>query len=544
MDVNGSLLETNGLMIHVGECIGRFGKTLRASFVVLVVILTGPALGADPVREALEALVARQGLEMPEVASFYAQRDFRPVWTAPERGQALLALLAGAATHGLNPADYDLAPPSRLAPGADAPGQAQRDWRLSVVLARLARHLAAGKVDPRRLYPEWNFASPLGLGEAARRLEALVQAPDLAAAVAALAPRSPEYQGLRQALAAYQGQAQAGPWPQVAPGPTLKLGMAGPRVAALRARLAAEGWVPGGDGGVLDPDLAAAVGRFQGRHGLEPDGAVGKRTLAALNVPVEARIEQIRVNLERLRWVARDREGDHLLVDIAGFTARLYLDGRQAWDSRVVVGRPYRKTPAFRADLRYLVLNPRWVVPPTILREDVLPKVARDPAYLEAHAMRVVDRDGQAVAAEEIDWGRYRKGGFPHQIVQVPGPENPLGQIKFMLPNPYLIYLHDTPSRGLFQRTERAQSSGCVRLEKPQELAVLLLDDAERWSLEGLRQALATGATRTLPVKRRVPVLVLYFTAAADEAGGVSFRPDLYGRDGAVLAALNRADPP
>lgn len=478
------------------------------------------------------------------LARFYAAREYRPAWTEPGQAQGLVALVETLPDHGLDPADFPLERLRQAASAhpADAVEGAEREWLLTTSLARLARQMTVGKVDPRRLYPEWNFAPPPGPDEAAAQLEGLLQAPALAPAVAALAPPFAEYQGLLKALAAYRALAQKGPWPTVPGGSSLKPGMDDPRVPALRARLAAEGEVASGGGksAHYDPELAAAVSRFQTRHGLEADGAVGERTLAELNVPVAARVDQIRVNLERLRWVARDRVGDHLVVDVAGFTARLYLDGRKAWDSRVVVGRPVRKTPAFRADLTYLVLNPRWVVPPTILREDVLPKLAADPAYLAAHAMTVVDGAGQPVPAEAIDWQRYRSGGFPHQIVQVPGPENPLGQIKFMLPNPYAIYLHDTPSRRLFQRTDRAQSSGCIRLEKPLDLAVLLLDDPVRWSLDGLKTELGNNRTRSVSVKRQVPVLVLYFTAEADGAGSVGFRPDFYDRDGAVLTGLQR----
>jgi murein L,D-transpeptidase YcbB/YkuD len=518
----------------------------RALLVAVMTLAWTGAAQADAVQEALRARIENlpgNGI-VPVVASFYGQRDFRPGWTRREQARALVAVVETLPGHGLDTADYPLETLHLAAAdtGGSPAQRADRDLLLTATLARLSAQLSHGKVDPRRLYPEWNFAATPALGEQVSILESLLQQEDLGRAVAALAPQQPEYQGLRAALAHYRRLEQAGGWGAVGEGPTLKPGMRDSRVTALRGRLQAEGeaLAAGPDAQRFDPALQAAVIRFQARHGMDPDGTVGRRTLAELNVPVAARIAQIRVNLERLRWVARDRVGDHLLVDIAGFTARLYLDGHLAWDSKVVVGRPYRKTPAFRADLQYLVLNPRWVVPPTILREDVLPKAAADPGYLAAHDMRMVDEAGQVVAPEAVDWGRARAGRFPYRIVQVPGPDNPLGQIKFMLPNPYSIYLHDTPSRRLFKRSMRAESSGCVRLEKPQELAVLLLDDPERWSPEALQAELATGHTRSVSVKRQVPVLVLYFTAEAEAGGAVQLRPDLYGRDEAVLAALNR----
>ncbi|HTO51582.1 MAG TPA: L,D-transpeptidase family protein, partial [Burkholderiales bacterium] len=314
--------------------------------------------------------------------------------------------------------------------------------------------------------------------------------------------------------------------------------MRDPRVAALRARLIASGDIERGasEPAQFDEGLETAVRRFQSRHGLETDGIVGRRTLAALNVGVPRRIEQLRVNLERVRWVAQDLAGDYLIVDIAGFSARLVLDGRPVWSSRVVVGRPYRRTPVFRATLEQVVLNPTWTVPPTILREDLLPKLARDPDYLARHRMQVVDASGRPVKVSEIVWDR--PGGFPYQIVEAPGDDNPLGQLKFDLPNPHAVYLHDTPAGQLFEKTQRAFSSGCIRLEKAFELAVLLLDDPQRWSADALRTAIASGQTRSVRVNHRVPVVLLYFTAEVDEDGTVRFHPDFYDRDPRVLAAL------
>jgi murein L,D-transpeptidase YcbB/YkuD len=190
--------------------------------------------------------------------------------------------------------------------------------------------------------------------------------------------------------------------------------------------------------------------------------------------------------------------------------------------------------------MKYLVLNPEWNVPPTILREDVLPKVAWDPGYLQRHAMRVVDPAGRPLDPAAIDWAHYRgePRSFPHQVVQAPGKDNPLGTVKFMFPNEHSVYLHDTPSRALFERTVRAFSSGCIRIDRPLDLAVLLLDDPQHWSRPQLEEAIATGKVRTLPVRRPVPVLLLYFTATAGADGELHFRPDLYDRDGPIIRAL------
>lgn len=527
---------------------------LLQSFALALALSWTPAWAADTPPEVLRARVEQlrtggDAIDDARIAAralidqFYVRRAFEPVWD-DARAAALRDLVRDSVTHGLDPVDYHEAALERLAIARDPLAAANRELLYTDALVRLVYHLHFGKVNPRELYAEWNFSRALGGGAATpvEALEALLTAPDLRAAVEHYAPHVEIYQALRRALAGYRRIAAGGGWPDVAKGPTLRVGMHDARVPTLLARLQAsadaDGVVPGTEA-LYDEALAAAVRRFQRRHGLEADGVLGESTRRALNVPVAARIDQLRVNLDRVRWVAQDLVDDFLLVDIAGFTARLYLKDTLVWSSRIVVGKPFRKTPAFRAPLRYIVLNPTWTVPPTILREDLMPKLVRDPDYLAHNEMQLVDSSGRAVAPGAIDWSRVREGGgFPYQVVQAPGATNPLGQLKFMLPNPYAIYLHDTPSRTLFERSARAFSSGCIRLERPRELAVLLIDDPVEWDRARLDAAIADGAIRTVMLKRQIPVLLLYFTAEADELGIPSFRPDLYGRDKAVLAGL------
>jgi murein L,D-transpeptidase YcbB/YkuD len=546
--------------------------------------LSSPQAPATTVAQRLEevlnepASVVSLGGSSEEAAAirlFYYGRGYRPAWTDNARRGELIAAVEASREHGLAPEDFDIVALRQMAARSDDDAQMilRRELLFTETLARLVRQLRYGKVDPSALYSTWNFSPPPGVQERAQTLDELLDAASLQTALAALAPQDAAYRGLQQALSRFTALAAKGGWPSVPDGPTLRPGESDARVRALRARLQAEGWLAEakadkanaagehqghklgkasarGDSSRYDKALAEAVQRFQTAHGLRPDAAVGSNTIAALNVSAAERVAQIRVNLERVRWVARDMTADRLVVDITSFNAALQLDGARVWSSKVMVGRPARETPVLLDHVQHLVLNPKWVVPPTILREDVIPGMNRNAAYLQQHNLRIVDRSGQAVAPEQIDWSSAKRGGFPYQVVQESGSRGALGRVKFSLSNGYAIYLHDTPSRALFSKPARALSSGCVRLEKPRELALLLLDDPERWNEEALTAAIASARTRTLPVGRHVPVMLLYRTAvadgsdAADHLGAVSFRVDIYNQDPPLLAMLDRRSRP
>jgi murein L,D-transpeptidase YcbB/YkuD len=496
----------------------------------------------EALRAGAEVRIGRDRIASTRLLPELYERDgFRLAWTR-DAAEELLGAIADSATHGLDPDDYHRPEIERLLAREplDATQRVDLDLLLTDALVRLAYHLVFGKVDPERLDPQWNLAREIEGVDPAEVLRATIDAPSVAQAVAGLAPQHPAYARFRGALLRYRQIAAKGGFEKVPEGPKLERGAQGPRVAALRRRLAAEGDLAreAAAGEVFDAGLEEAVKRAQARYGLEPDGVAGRATLAALNVPAEARVDQIRVNLERARWVLYAVQGRLVLVDVAGFHLH-YFDDAGDWSTRVVVGRPYRKTPIFRSTIRYVVLNPTWTVPPTILAQDVLPAVRRDPGYLARKRLRPIDARGREVDPGSIDWARATARGFPYQLRQDPGPENALGRIKFVFPNPYSVYLHDTPSRELFERAERAASSGCIRVEHPLDLAVMLLADPEKWSREALERAIAGGRTQTVTLREPVPVILMYWTIDADPDGTIYFERDLYDRDPRVLRGLD-----
>lgn len=534
----------------------------RLSFLgslTVAVLVAAPAAAQDGVTDILRARVEsfRQGgaLTVQGVAlqsidllpDFYADRGYRPAWTAPGRLDALLSEVRASVEDGLTPRDYLLEPLERLTRGTSsgASGDTLRadvDLLATEALIRLAFSLRYGKVDPRRLDPAWNIRSAAAPRQAVQALGALISSDTLKRAVAALAPRHPLYVHLRDELARYRAIDSAGGLPTIEPGPNLGVGMTDARVPVLRRRLVATGDLSPDDASrsdsLYDRTVAEGVTRYQSRLGLAPDGILGIQTRAELNVAPAARIKTIRVNLERGRWVLPGLGATFVAVNIAAYQAYFLRDDSLAWSGRAVVGQPYLQTPEFRARMTSIVLNPTWTVPPQILTDEVLPAIRRDPGYLARHSMQVVNRDGAVVDPAGIDWDAYDGRTLPYRIVQTPGGGNPLGRIKFLLPNDYLVYLHDTPSRAMFQRPRRTFSHGCIRLQDPVALATLLLDDSA-WTAAALDSVIALGQEATVPLKRPVPVLLLYWTAWTALDGALNFRPDVYGRDAGILAALD-----
>jgi murein L,D-transpeptidase YcbB/YkuD len=485
------------------------------------------------------------------VARLYEKRQFRSAWSDPVRLDQLVAALADLESDGLDPRDYHYQALVAIRDGlraakALAPGeQADLDLLATDALALAMYHLYAGKVDAVKISAQWNFDErPLRAGDGLRVLGDVLESGRIAEALAATRPQHRWYGLARERLRQYRRIAAEGGWPQVPSGPTLKPGVVDARVPVLRERLEVTGdlapsTAAGDTTESYDAAVAEGVRRFQARHGLAADGAAGPATLAALNVPVTTRIDQIRINLERGRWVLHEIKGEFVLVDVAGFYVAYFRDDKPTWTSRVVVGRPYRETPIFKSEITYVVFNPTWTIPPGILAKDKLPVIKRDPGYLARNRIRVIDSRGREVPASSVDWQRYSAGNLPYQLRQDPGPDNALGLVKIMFPNPYLVYLHDSPAKALYGEDERAFSSGCIRVQEPFELTELVLNDPARWNQESMQAVIESGRTQTVNLRKPVPVLILYWTAQPTDDGQIQFRSDVYGRDPPLLRALN-----
>jgi L,D-transpeptidase YcbB len=500
-----------------------------------------PELSSGEVREAL----LRQLRKRETLAEFYAAHGDRLVWSDDSGkllppGKALVATIARAQEHGLDPQDYALGYLEQLAAAIDggpidearADRLADFDLVATTAFLRYASDVSTGRVHPDEVREDWHTNPPEV--DVVAELDRVLGGQDLGSILDGLSPPHPGYARLRGALRALREIEAAGGWPAVSEGPKLVPGARGPRVALLRQRL---GQPPGE---LFDRALAASVRGFQEQHGIEPDGTVGARTLAELNVPVGQRILEVELNLERWRWIPRRLGDPHVLINIPAFELDFVRNGAPAWRSRIVVGKAFTPTPVFSDRIVAVVVNPPWNVPESIALGELLPELQSDPQALSRRHIRILDGAGdkaREVSPKSVDWSEVAAGRFPYRLRQDPGADNALGRLKFDLTNDFHIYLHDTPAGHLFGRPERDLSHGCIRVERPLELARELLGDSPE---DRLQQALDQSEERRLPVEPPVPVHILYWTAWADEADVLHFGPDVYELEGPQRAALEQ----
>jgi murein L,D-transpeptidase YcbB/YkuD len=475
------------------------------------------------------------------IIQFYTQREYRPAWLNADgplaSTDAFLRAVENAEREGLRPGDYhdqklsNLLATVRTEPAVAVQRWAELDLLFTNSWLTYASHLLAG-----RLNPPW--AAKSRSKDLLPILQQALEQGNPAEALAALSPAQPDYVRLRTALADYREIARKGGWGIVSSGPKLTKGVRNERVKELRARLRVTGelvkdtatGLKGGED-LFDENLRQAVSRFQRRHGLPDDGVVGADTLAALNVPIAQRIRQIEANLERWRWLPDDLGQRYVLVNVPDFSMVVIEHGQRVLEAKVIVGKSVLQTPVFTAKMSYLVLNPRWHVPASIAIKDKLPQLRRDPYALARQNIRIYSHSGQEIDPGSVDWNTVGRGNFPYRLRQDPGPRNALGRVKFMFPNPFNVYLHDTPSQGLFSRSQRTFSHGCIRISKPIELAEYVLRDDPRWTRDTILSASTGRRERIVKLPEEIPVHIIYRTAWVAEDGTVNFRDDIYQRD-------------
>jgi murein L,D-transpeptidase YcbB/YkuD len=497
-----------------------FPALLLAGVSAAALSVAGPARAqsacGDPMiaGDQVAATFTLSAAERATVGQFYQARRFKDpnsscVWS-DDRLAALRAVLSHAGDQGLEPRRYH---PQALA-GDASPA---RDFAATAMALRYAHDLVRGEVDEAAIADDIDVARPVS--DLPTQLSDALDNKRLDAWLASLEPRDPQYAALVKALAAYrQIAAQGNEPPPVPEGPSLHVGASDARVEALKARLRATGDLVGGDDSpTFDDTVKAAVIAFQRRHGLLPQGLVGRETLHALNMSARDEVRTIEANLERRRYFGHVMMPTRIEVNTAGATATLFRDGNEALGMRAVVGDPKHPSPMLTSErVTEIVLDPPWVIPPSIIKKEMRPKEARDPGYFAAH---------------DIHWSGK-------ELVQSPGPKNALGRIKFEFLNKFSVYLHDTPAHALFAKYDRADSHGCIRLEKPLDLALAILPQDGTWSRQRLEEAVSRDSTTHVPVANGPQIVLTYWTAFTDSSGKLQFRDDLYGRDRALLAAM------
>lgn len=488
----------------------------------------------------------------PQIIDVYRENGFEPLWVdihGPNRNAAVLfKVLKASPDEGLNPEDYHTAEIESKWPVIDSKELATLDILLTTALHSYVSDVREGRLDPCLKNPDlFTCARDRRIDPVALTAQAMAVS-DLDIFLQNQAPDGDQYRNLRNVLKQYREIEKIGGWKTIPEGPILKPGMTDPRVPLIRYRLAAT-WHMVMDAAPVDPsvyddEVVAAVKQFQEKYGLKVDGIFGEATRSAMNVSVADLIRRIIINMERLRWLSRGAGKRHVMVNIASFRLVVIENAQIILEMPVIVGKSYRETPVFSDLITYIEFNPFWNIPPSIAKKDILPKLKTDPSYLTSMGIRVFEgwrADSKELDPLEIRWDTITRGRMAtFKLRQDPGPKNFLGRVKFMFPNRFAVYLHDTPSQELFQRTVRMFSSGCIRVGNPLELAEYLLEENKKdeWKSEKIRQTVDSGIRTVVKLKTPVPIHIVYLTAYTDSDGCVCFKKDIYGRDELLEKAL------
>ncbi|MEZ5797096.1 MAG: L,D-transpeptidase family protein [Paracoccaceae bacterium] len=503
--------------------------------------MASPAGAQDTPSPFTQSLAAAAGVD-EAISAFYRETGYATLWTGEEdaaRRAALFAALATAGDHGLPDSRYD----ARGLKAALAAAQTEGDrGRLEVAMSQAyllwAHDLTSGMLEPKKL--DATIVRDIRVEDSGALLRRIATA-DPRAALQALVPQSDAYVQLMKAKLGLEAQIRAGGWGPVVPAKSLLPGDTGPAVVALRDRLVAMGYMGHSATASYDRAIQAAVQLFQQAHGLPADGVAGPATIVEINTPPQDRLKSIIVAMERERWLDIDRTTRHVWVNQPDFMAKIIDHGRTVFSTRVVIGKnvPDQRSPEFSDEMEHMVINPSWGVPRSITVKEYLPLLQRNPNAV-GH-LQVIDGRGRVVSRGAVNFAAYNAKNFPFALRQPPSDGNALGKVKFMFPNPYNIYLHDTPSKSLFAQDVRAYSHGCIRVADPFDLAHVLLSLQSDNAEEEFASALRSGQETTVKLAQPLPVHLVYYTAYPEGKGRIGYRRDVYGRDARLWEALSAA---
>ncbi|WP_121065393.1 L,D-transpeptidase family protein [Chachezhania antarctica] len=526
------------------------GKTALSAKHWLGGILLGGLIAVSSAQAQVTAFkqgVAESAIGRDSVATLYRQRDYAPLWTADDAaGQArrafLLEAMRSVDVHGIPASRYD--PDALIAQmsAAETPRQlGALEIAMSDAFLKYARDVQSGILTPRKI--DSQIVREVQYTDKGALLDSISgdTAEEVRAGFMTLPPQSNEYRALMKQRLLLEETMASGRWGATVPSGRLELGDSGPNVVRLRDRLVRMGYLDPSPARDFDRALENAVQEFQLTHGLEADGVAGPETIEEINVPADKRLQSVLVAMERERWLNQDLGARHVKVNITDYSARIMQDGDIAFETRSVVGanRSGRRTPEFSDVMEHMVINPSWYVPRSIIRNEYLPKL-RQNRHAVGH-LEITDSRGRVVNRGSVNFANYSGKNFPFSMRQPPSKSNALGLVKFMFPNQYNIYLHDTPQKHLFDRTTRAFSHGCIRLAEPFEFAYELLSVQTESPEDDFHRVLDTGAETRVTLDTPVPVHLIYRTAFTDAQGRLEFRPDVYGRDARIWEALSNA---
>jgi murein L,D-transpeptidase YcbB/YkuD len=529
-------------------------KFFRQTALVSCFLLGTPVLAENQyLQQQLEPIligeshtIEEQQIHSPEMTiATYKANGFEQVWADIKYAKQVLNLIAQSELEGLSPNDYHFDTLLALIDEVDKRGtdaaEAQFDVLMTDAIMTYAKHLIRGKVNPKQLASTWNYEQfDVSPDAAAASLLKHVKSKSLDKGLNNLKPVLPHYQRLKKALVFYRELDAKGELPAISlQSKALKPGQTDPAVPLLKQKLHRLNYYTGNlsDAHEYDDELVDAVKKFQYAHQVDDDGIIGGATLKLLNKDYSEYVNDILVNLERIRWVDNTLTERFLIVNIAGYKLYLFEDNKLKWQTNVVVGRNYTKTPIFKGQMSYIVMNPTWTVPRSI-SGGIIKKMKENPNYLNEKDFVVVDSRRNPVDSESIDWANASRKNFPYWFVQQPSENNSLGQIKFMFPNKYSIYLHDTPAKSLFQQDQRAFSHGCVRVDDPFTLAEKILGTSDNWSRSDIEDTIAAKETKKVSLSKPLDVLLMYWTVSGNDQEGLHFYSDVYNRDAELLKKL------